>query len=123
MPPLLLDENLSRALLAALNRRGFDAIHLADVDVGVWRTSEDSRVLSAATATGRILVSYDAATLPALARDWAKRGIHHAGILIVAGGIYQADIGTQLAAIESTLQRVSRESWDDLLIFATRNPS
>lgn len=123
MPPLLLDENLSRALLAALNRRGFDAIHLADVDVGFWRTSEDSRVLSAASATGRILVSYDAATLPPLARDWAKRGIHHAGILIVAGDIYQADIGTQLAAIESTLQRVSRESWDDLLIFAARNPS
>lgn len=119
MPALLLDAHLSHALANALARRGFDVVHLADLADGQWRTADDASVLTAATAANRILVSYDIATLPDLAQLWLEEGHHHSGLLILPRSINQRDVGTQLAAIESTIRRISMDTWTDLLIFAS----
>ncbi|MCO5175970.1 MAG: DUF5615 family PIN-like protein [Thermomicrobiales bacterium] len=100
-------------------RRGFDVVHLADLADGQWRTADDASVLTAATAANRILVSYDIATLPDLAQLWLEEGHHHSGLLILPRSINQRDVGTQLAAIESTIRRISMDTWADLLIFAS----
>ena len=74
-------------------------------------------LLPATTAANRILVSYDIATLPNLAQHWLEEGRRHAGLLILPGSINQRDLGAQPAAIESTLQGVTADSWADQLIF------
>jgi predicted nuclease of predicted toxin-antitoxin system len=120
MPPLLLDAHLARALAEALARRGVDAVHLATWQDGRWRMADDDVVLAAAAAAGRVIVTLDAATLPAIARRWSEEGRPHAGLLVLSSRLNQRDIGGQLEAILATVDEREDRPWANLVVFARR---
>jgi hypothetical protein len=117
---LLLEAHLGHALAEALNRRGIDTVHASTWQQGYWRTADDETLLAAATAAGRILVSFDGSTLPAVAYRWTAEGRPHAGLLMLSSRIHQQDIGRQLETILATLDEWAGQSWTDRVAYARR---
>ena len=66
-PPVALDVHLSHALADALARAGVDVVHVAHWQKHELRTASDEAILAATTAAGRVLITRDASTVPALA--------------------------------------------------------
>ena len=80
---LILDIHIPAAVARGLQKHGIDVVTAATWDNGVIRTATDSVILTVATAEERVLVSYDTKTLPPLAKDWAERGLRHAGLILI----------------------------------------
>jgi predicted nuclease of predicted toxin-antitoxin system len=120
MPRLLLDANLPRALATALQRRGVDAVPLADWRDGRWRDADDERLLAAAAAEGRVLVTLDAATVPETAWRWVEAGRSHAGVLVITSRINQADVGALVRAVQAAVDRLGGRPWRDLVVYGQR---
>lgn len=76
---LLLDEMYPRALAAALNESGVDAVTLTDLRL---TGAPDTEVFAAAQADGRAILTENVADFTRLAADRVTRGEHHAGILV-----------------------------------------
>ena len=120
MPPLLLDAHLARALADALARRGYDVVHITTWQAGRWRTVDDETLLVAAAAASRVIITLDAATLPALARRWREEGRSHAGLLVLSSRMNQRDIGGQLAAILAALGEMGEQPWANHVVYGRR---
>jgi hypothetical protein len=76
-------------------------------------------VLRLAAADGRIVVTHDVDTFPALLREFAERGDRHAGAIMVVA-IRSRDFDLIARAVEVRLDRYPRpEQWHNLTMFAT----
>jgi hypothetical protein len=79
----------------------------------------DDEVLRLATADGRIVVTHDVNTFPALLREFAERGEQHAGAIIVVA-IRSRDFDLIARAVDTRLSRYPRQrQWRNLTVFAT----
>lgn len=121
MPALLVDSQLARALATALRERGHDAIHLADWHGGAHRNARDSDLLRLAALEGRVIITYDRATLPRDAYELLAMGTSFAGVLVVTRSVGQADIGAQLAAIVPEI--AGRTHWSNTVVYTRRQRS
>jgi hypothetical protein len=76
------------------------------------RGKRDEEHLAFATASGRVLFSYDRKDDFRLHTEALRQGRHHAGIIVLSRRIY--DVGTQLRAIraaESDREVGGMEDW------------
>ncbi|MDP3712313.1 MAG: DUF5615 family PIN-like protein [Mycobacteriales bacterium] len=97
---LLLDEMLGEALAQGLRDRGFD------VEAVVTRRelvgASDDVVLAAATAEGRVVVTFNIADFVALDQQWRATDRTHAGVLLLGARAFPQDralIGRVVAAV------------------------
>lgn len=119
-PALLLDTHLARALAAALVARGFDVTLATDWHDEDLRNAPDATILAAATQAGRIVVTRDSRTFPALAGRWTAAGRSHAGVIVLSPRIGNRDIGRQLESILTAIDQVGDDSWADRVVYAHR---
>ena len=79
---LAADENLSSDIVRGLLRRnaGIDIVRIQDEGLS---GADDPRVLTAAAAAGRILVTHDGRTVPRYANQRVERGETMPGVFIV----------------------------------------
>jgi hypothetical protein len=72
---------------------------------------------------GRVLVTLDAATLPALAWSWLAGDLshQHAGLLVLSTRIAQAAVGDQLATVLAAIDRMAEQIWAGLVVYAQRS--
>jgi len=76
---LYLDEHVWRELTQRLRDKGYDALHVYDVDRG---GQSDESQLEFAAQEGRAILTYDAKDFVPLAELWYEAGRDHAGIII-----------------------------------------
>lgn len=79
---LYLDEHVWRELTQRLREKGYDALHVYDVDRG--GLSDDAQ-LEFAAQTGRAVLTYNIKDFSPLARLWYEAGRDHAGIILSVG--------------------------------------
>ena len=99
---LYLDEHVWYGLAAALQQRGYDAIHVYDVD---REGLGDEDQLAYAAEQGRALLTFNARDFGPLAVGWFFAGKTHAGIIISD----QLAFGELLRRIERLLQTLPAE--------------
>jgi hypothetical protein len=117
---LFLDAHISgRRIATALRKKGHD-VRAADEE----RTLDgltDEVLLQIATDDDRVMLTFDVADFPAIARRWAESQRHHAGLAIVVG-IDHGEFGTILRAIDRTLaDRPDQHAWSGVTIFVSRS--
>jgi predicted nuclease of predicted toxin-antitoxin system len=113
---LLLETHLSAVVAAHLQQRGIDAVTLQDWQGGVYRTASDETILAAAYAEGRIFVTRDVKTVPALLKILAEEGKHHAGVLLVPSRSFpQSDIGRLVRALVQATAGRGDLAWEDMM--------
>jgi len=78
---LLLDEHYPAVIAMKLQARGYDIATVAEMEL---RGEPDSRVLEAAVADQRALVTNNVSDLVALARRYAEDGRRHFGIVLTS---------------------------------------
>lgn len=98
-----------------LRARGHD-VRAADEERPLDGT-EDEQLLRIAAQEDRILVTFDVKDLTLLARDWARAGRAHAGIVIVVG-MRTNDFGALISCLEKLFRHHPGE-WTDLVVFAS----
>ena len=76
----LLDEDISYDVARALRQQGVDAISVHEAG-RASRGLSDEEQLAAATALGRVLVTYNRADFQALDARWRNADRSHAGII------------------------------------------
>ncbi len=121
-PRFLVDANLGHALVEAMRQAGPDAIHVSAWEAGRFRQVDDETLLAAAVSAGRVLVTFDGSTVPAIVWSWvgADPPRRHAGVLVVSSRISQADVRGQLAAIMAAVDQMAGRPWDDRVVYARR---
>ena len=118
---LLLDAHLSPVLARELQARAIDAVSLRDWHAGEYRAASDERILTAAYAEGRTLVTYDLRTVPVVLQEWVESGQHHAGVVLVDDATIQMDdIGGLIHALSTTSVESGAASWEDRVVFLRR---
>lgn len=81
---LLLDAHLSgRRIATALGKRGHD-LRAADEERGLDGTTDEA-LLELATSDGRVMVTFNVADFPDLARGWAEQRSSHACLRSLSG--------------------------------------
>lgn len=88
----LLDEHISPQVTARLSAFGHDAVAVAEDD-GL-RGSSDDRILEAAVAGDRVLVTYDARDFGSMSARMAAAGEPHPGIILVSSRRFPPSAGT-----------------------------
>ncbi len=78
-PRLLLDENVTPELGRALRQRGYDAVHVEDLDL---KEVDDATVFAVAAREGRAVLTQNVRDFMPIAREYAERGEHHAGLIV-----------------------------------------
>jgi NAD(P)-dependent dehydrogenase (short-subunit alcohol dehydrogenase family) len=114
-----LDAHVSgRRVARALRKDGHD-VRAADEERDLdGMTDED--LLALATSEKRILVTFNVADLPDIARRWAEQGTPHHGCAIVVG-IDHSEFGTIIRIINRTLAaRPDTKEWRDYTVFVAR---
>lgn len=81
---LVLDEHISPAVARMLRERGVDAVSIPQWHSGNLLSAGDDVVLAAAHAEGRILVTFDLATIPDLIGQMVSSGTDHSGVILVS---------------------------------------
>jgi predicted nuclease of predicted toxin-antitoxin system len=76
---VLLDEDVFKDLAEALRRRGWDAVHVAEV--GSLGLSDEAH-LERCAREGRVMFTFNVSDFPELHARWLREGKHHAGILL-----------------------------------------
>lgn len=79
---LLLDEHISPLVTARLRALGHDAVAVTERDD--LRGASDDRILEAAVAQDRVLVTYDVRDFGSLGARMAEAGEPHPGIVLVS---------------------------------------
>jgi hypothetical protein len=93
---LLLDENMDRRLVPVLHRQGVDVRELRDIGL---LGADDTAVLQAAFAQGRVLVTRDCSDYPGLIRSALARGVSCPPVLLVPPSYPPQDVGKAARAI------------------------
>jgi predicted nuclease of predicted toxin-antitoxin system len=76
---LYLDEHIWRELSQRLRDKGYDAVHVYEVDRG---GESDESQLDYAAREGRAILTYDAGDFVPIAELWFEAGRDHAGIVL-----------------------------------------
>jgi predicted nuclease of predicted toxin-antitoxin system len=117
-PALLLDTHLSIALANALVACGFDVALAKEWQNQELRNAPDATILAAATQAGRVVVTRDSRTFPALAGRWTAAGRSHAGVIVVSPRISNRDIGRELKSILAAIEQMGNDPWIDRVVYA-----
>jgi hypothetical protein len=118
---LLLDAHFSPAVSRPLRASGIDAWTLGEWHDGTYRHSLDGRILEAAAAEARTLVTYDCKSFPDLIVEWAESGRSHGGVILVDEyTIRQQDFGGQIRALRALVAQYGDELWIDRVMYLPR---
>lgn len=108
---LLLDEMISSKVAEGLRRLGLAAVALvetASAGTGV----PDERLLEWATERGETVVTYNVRDFVHLAREWARSGRRHAGLVLVSSRtISPGDPGALQRSLAAWVQGHAAESF------------
>jgi predicted nuclease of predicted toxin-antitoxin system len=117
---LLLDAHISgRRVGEALRRRGHD-VRAVDHERSLDGLA-DEELLQIATVDGRVMVTFDVADFPDIARRWAESARPHGGLAIIVG-IDHGEIGTIVGLIDRCFEaRPDQTEWTNLTIFVSRS--
>src|SRR5437773_12248245 len=121
---LLLDAHIPAAVADALRKRlpGLDVQHLAKWRHGDLLEAEDEEVLAACAQEGRVWVTYDLATVPALLTRFAQEGRDHAGVFLAdAATVPPEKVGALTAAISDLIQEIGDADTTNLARFVRRS--
>ena len=90
---LLLDENVSPALVGILGKKKppIEAVALRDWRGGTFLNRPDEEILRAAFLEKRILVTFDVNSIPELLVRLAIAGEDHAGVILVSSLSFDQD--------------------------------
>lgn len=121
---LLLDSHLSPAIAQRLTAEGTDTVSLRDWHGGSYLHAPDDRILMAALAEERVLVTFDRRTIQPLVNEWARTGLHHAGVVVIhRKTIRQDDIGGLIRALLLLVKDAGEQDWQDQLAFLQSGPT
>lgn len=117
---LFLDAHVSgRRIAGPLRERGHD-VRAADEERSLDGV-EDERLLAIAAAEGRVMVTFDVADFPGIARQWAEAGRAHAGCAILVG-IDHGEFGAILRTLDQVFERYPNDAdWKRLTRFVSRS--
>ncbi len=107
---LFLDENIWQGLTHALRQRGYDALHVYDVQRDGMA---DESQLAFAAEQGRAVLTYDNQDFAQLAELWYEAGRDHAGIVLSQ----ELERGELLRRVLNLLQAVSAEEMANTVRF------
>jgi hypothetical protein len=111
--PLFLDEDsMDRGRVRALRSKGLDVLTVAEVG---RRRAPDEELLGFATRESRALYTCNVGDFTRLHASWLGRGLHHAGIIVLANQL--TDIGTQAAALTRLATTLDPGTMQDRLEF------
>jgi predicted nuclease of predicted toxin-antitoxin system len=117
---LFLDAHISGRRIAQALRRRHNDVRAADEERQLDGATDEA-LLELATDENRIMVTFNVADFPDIARRWAEAKRSHAGLIIIVG-IDHREFGTILRAIERCLTiRPDRAAWNDLTLFVSRS--
>jgi len=116
---LFLDAHISgRRIATALRKNGHD-VRAADEERSLDGLTDD-QLLQIATDEGRIMVTFNVADFPDIARRWAEADKRHHGLAIVVG-IDHGEFGTILRVINRALtSRSDQAEWANHTVFVSR---
>lgn len=99
---LFLDEHIWQELTERLSEKGFDALHIYNVDRGGF---PDDTQLEFAAQQGRAILTYNTKDFLPLAELWYEAGRDHAGIIVST----QLEHGELLRRVLKLLDSVSAD--------------
>jgi predicted nuclease of predicted toxin-antitoxin system len=110
---LLLDEQISPRIAAALRELGHDAVAVRERK---WRNTTERAIWDKAIEEERAVVTCDGEDLPSLyALSWQAK-IHHAGLIVISPRLMETDdLDGLVAALEVLLRTVDRAA--DQILF------
>jgi hypothetical protein len=116
---LFLDAHISgRRVAQALRRRHHD-VRAADEERQLDGATDEA-LLELATDEDRIMVTFNVADFPDIARRCAEANRSHAGLIIVVGMDHR-EYGTILRTIDRCLtSRPDEAAWNDFTVFVSR---
>ncbi len=123
MLKLLLDEHISPAVAAGLQRRNrrLAVWCMAEWQNGEFLGRDDPACLQQAGAQGLTLVTYDRRTIPPLLKAWGEEGRNHAGVIFVdEKTISPADVGGLVRALADLVHEASDWDWTNRICFLRR---
>lgn len=117
---LFLDAHVSgRRVASALRKAGHD-VRAADEERELDGMSDED-LLALATAEARVVVTFDVADFPGIARRWAEDGRAHEGCAIVVG-IDHGEFGTIIRVLQRAFEaRSDPADWHDYTCFIARS--
>jgi hypothetical protein len=104
------DEDVYGSVTVALRREGYDSV--STPEMGRLRESDESQLRWAA-AQGRVLVSFNVGHFAAQHREWLRRSLHHAGIIVSQ----QRPIGEMLRRLLHLASTLEADEMRDRLEF------
>jgi len=107
---ILLDEDVHSVLAEALRKRGYDAIHVQELD---RKGRPDAEQLHFAVLQNRCIVSFNVADFVQLHNEYVQADRHHWGIVVSQ----QIPIGEALRRLLVILQNHTAETMKDRLEF------
>ena len=109
-PKFLLDEHISRRVAEGAARRGVD---VKAVDGSPLAGLDDPRLLRAAAADGRILVTYNNGDFAPLLVDFLREGAAVPGVVFVNGNtLPSSDVGGLVRALAGLSARIAEGEAD-----------
>ena len=120
---LLLDEHLSPKLVAAVRALApaLDIVSIHQWHDGQFTNQPDERILRAAAAQDRVLVTFDLRTIPAILADFAACGESHAGVLFISAKSFASnDLKSLARALVKRAKLPPAVAWRNRVEFLTR---
>ncbi|MFC1539851.1 DUF5615 family PIN-like protein [Gemmatimonadota bacterium] len=94
----LCDENVNRKSVAAMRRRGIDAVHVLELDM---MSAADHEVLATAIEEDRILITRDYSDFSVLVANRTMQEHAFPGVLLISPSIPEGDVGALVHAVEA----------------------
>jgi hypothetical protein len=120
---LLLDVHIPAAVAGAVRRRlpGLDILHISNWHSGSLLEAEDRAVLAECAREGRVLVSFDLKTIPALLVEWAEAQRSHAGVFLADDKTVRPEkVGAVAASIAELVTELRGTDTTNLVRFLAR---
>lgn len=120
---LLLEEHLSPKLVEVVRSLAplLDIVSIHQWQDGQFTNQPDERILRSAAAEGRVLVTFDVCTIPAILSDFAVCGENHAGVIFISAKSFASNDFKSLArAIAERAERAGDEDWRNRVEFLTK---
>jgi hypothetical protein len=116
---LFLDAHICGRRIAQALRRRHHEVRAADEERPLDGATDEA-LLELAVNENRIMVTFNVADFPDIARRWAEASRSHAGLIIIVG-IDHREFGTILRAIDRCFAtRPDQAAWNDLTLFVSR---
>lgn len=120
---LLLDEHLSPRLADIVRSLApeLDVLSIHQWQHGRFTNQPDERILRAAAAEGRTLVTFDLRTIPRVLAEFGVCGESHAGVLFISAKSFAAnDFKAVGRALVNVAGRTAGEEWTNRVEFLTK---